>query len=175
MSFSHNCIDNRKEYKVKTHKSNKVKSNAAKILDDNTLSINNSEKVRILIYDKEDNEKTLYIPKYYMFDITYFEKDNYIITRSKDDKIVIYVTPLIRTILNDIKVFVTKDESLARVIKEKVNASARLLIKKSVEKSKTITINNKEYIKINADFMKTDRENFYAICNNQKYKNTKSI
>jgi hypothetical protein len=110
-----------------------------------------------------------------MFDITYLEKDNYIVTKDKDDKIVIYITPLIRTILNDIKVFVTSQESLARVIKEKINASARLLIKKSVDKSKIILINEKQYIKINADFMKTDRQNFYAIVNNERYKHTKSI
>jgi hypothetical protein len=173
MGFSAYHIDKRSEYKVKKHKS--VKSKSVSIIDNNTISIDNSDSVRMLVYDKENNAKTVYIPKYFMFDITYLEKDNYIVTKDKDDKIVIYITPLIRTILNDIKVFVTSQESLARVIKEKINASARLLIKKSVDKSKIILINEKQYIKINADFMKTDRQNFYAIVNNERYKHTKSI
>ena len=173
MSFSAYHIDKRSEYKVKKHKS--VKSKSVSVIDENTISIDNADKVRIIIYDKEDNAKTLYIPKYFMFDITYLMKENYLIMKDTNGKIMIYITPLIRTILNDIKVFVNRDESLARVIKEKINASARLLIKKSVEKSKIVLIKEKQYIKINADFMKTDRENFYAIVNNERYKHTKNV
>ena len=72
MSFSAFHVDKRSEYKVKKHKSVKAVKTATIIDDENTIfshseklseiiSVDNKDKVRIVIYDKENNEKTLYI------------------------------------------------------------------------------------------------------------------
>jgi predicted nucleic-acid-binding protein len=179
MSFSVFHVDKRSEYKIKTHKVKKTKvtktASVKTVIDDNTITCDNKEKVRISVYDKLNNEISIYIPKYYIFDITYFLKENYLITRDNDNRINIYITPLIRTLISDFRSYVKKDESLARTLKERVISEALRLIRKSVEKSKIVIINNKEYIKINADFKKTDKENHYAIVNNQKHSTTKSI
>lgn len=147
MSFSCFYTPTRSEYKTKRKKN---------------ISVDNKEKVRIPIFDKNFEEKSIFIPKYYIFDVTYFN-DNYLILKDKDNNINIYITPLIRTLLNDINSFVKKDESLARTIKERINPSARRLIKKSVEKSSIVIINSKQFIKINTEIKQTDKDNHYAI------------
>jgi predicted nucleic-acid-binding protein len=169
-------------YKIKTHKVKKVATNSkvsvktASIIDDETISCDNKDKVVMRIFNKRINEEiSIFIPKYYIFDITYFLKENYLITRDSDNKINIYITPLIRTLISDFRSYVKKDETLARTLKERVISEALRLIRKSVEKSKIVIINNKEYIKVIADFKKTDKENYYAIVNNNKYRDTNNI
>jgi predicted nucleic-acid-binding protein len=164
-------------YKIKTHKKKSVATNAVKsvkstsILDDDIISCDNKDKVVMRIFNKRINEEiSIFIPKYYIFDITYFLKENYLITRDSNNKINIYITPLIRTLISDFRSYVKKDETLARTLKERVISEALRLIRKSVEKSKVVIINNKEYIKILADFKKTDKENHYAIVNNHKHR-----
>jgi predicted nucleic-acid-binding protein len=161
-----------RDNKIKTHKVKKVTTNAVKsvksvsVIDDETISCDNKDKVVMRIFNKRINEEiSIFIPKYYIFDITYFLKENYLITRDSNNKINIYITPLIRTLISDFRSYVKKDETLARTLKERVISEALRLIRKSVEKSKVVIINNKEYIKILADFKKTDKENHYAILN----------
>lgn len=154
-------------YKIKTHKTRAVKSvKSTSILDDDIISCDNKDKVVMRIFNKRINEEiSIFIPKYYIFDIRYFLKENYLITRDKDNKINIYITPLIRTLISDFRSYVKKDESLARTMRERIDISVIRLIRKSVEKSKEIVIDNKKYIRINAIFKKTDKENYYAILN----------
>lgn len=165
------CNVNDIEYKkIKSKKVKSVVADNETIIDTQTkfetniVSINNKEKVRLSIFDKKNiEEKSIFVPKYYFFDITLFNKENYLIV-TKDNKIEIYITPLIQTLILNINNFITKDETLARQIKERINSSARLLIKKSIQ-SKCILINNKKYVRINAIIKKTNKENYYAILN----------
>ena len=179
MTFETLSKEQYEAFKIKAHKVKKVATNAVKstsILDDDIISCDNKDKVVMRIFNKRINEEIyIFIPKYYIFDITYFLKENYLITRDKDNKINIYITPLIRTLISDFRSYVKKDETLARTLKERVISEALRLIRKSVEKSKVVIINNKEYIKILADFKKTDKENYYAIVNNHKHRDTNEL
>lgn len=177
MSFSCYYTHSRSEYKTKKIPLKKKTSvSVVKSDDSDFVTISNKEKVRISIFNKKLNEEiSIFIPKYYIFDITYFLKENYLVIKDKDNKINIYITPLIRTLINNMKSFVKKDESLTRSIKERVDSSALRLIRKSVEKSKEITINSKKYIRVNATFKRTDKENHYAIVNNHKHSDTSEI
>ena len=177
MSFSCYYTHTKSEYKQKKVPLKKKTSvSVVKSEDKDFVTIDNKEKVRISIFNKKLNEEiSIFIPKYFIFDITYFLKENYLVVKDKDNKINIYITPLIRTLITNMKSFVKKDESLIRTIKERVDSSALRLIRKSVEKSKEITINNKQYLKINADFKRTDKENHYAIVNNHKHSGTNEI
>jgi len=187
MSFSAFYQDKRSECKKQRKKKEKLLCNYD--VDDNTISINNKEKVSLLLLDKKTNEEfAIFVPKYFFFDITYFSKENYlVISDKKNNKIEIYVTPLIRTLLLDIKTYITKNDNLARTIKERIDVTALRIIRKSIEKSVIVVIDNKQYIRVNADFKKVQCEdnnniasqfrtaNMYAVVNNQKHKNTNLI
>jgi hypothetical protein len=126
MAFSHFHVDIRKSNNTKYKKSNIKKSNT-------------------------DEDKKIYIPSFFDFDISHLRKENYLIISDKTGSKQLYVTPLIRVLLNDLKANVNKDESLSRNIKERVNSNARLLIKKHTEQSTIVLIRNTQYILVNTD------------------------
>lgn len=145
MSFTPYYTPTRKEYKCKSN-----------------ISTSNKEKVRLSVLDKKNcEEKSVYIPKYHYFDITFLGKENYLVL-SKGDKIEIFISPLIWTIVSNISSFINKDESLARQIKERIDSNSRLLIKKYTE-PKGIKINNKIYHRVNTEIQRTEKVNIYAI------------
>ena len=121
MSFSHFHVDIRKSNNTKYKKSGINKNNT-------------------------DEDKKIYIPSFFDFDISHLRKENYLIVTDKDGNTVLYVTPLIRVLLNDLKANVNKDESLSRNIKERVNSNARLVMKKCIEQSKIVLIRNIQYV-----------------------------
>ena len=146
MSFSCHCVETRKFKNTTYKKSNVVKKNT-----------------------NDDEDKIVRIPKFFEFDLSCFKKENYYIYTDVNNKINIYVTPLIRTILNDLR---NNNNCLATHIKERMNSNARLLIKKSLADSKEITIHNKRYLKINANFSLCNldiTETNYLIMNDKKY------
>ena len=117
-----------------------------------------------------DDKKNVYIPTFFILDIKYFLKENYLVMTDKDENINIYITPLIRTLLEDIKINVNKDDSLSRTIKERVNANARTLVKKSAANSKIVLIKDKQYIRLNANFRHIEGS-LYKIMNDWQYEN----
>ena len=142
MGFSVYHVDKRKQDNTKYKKSN----------------------IKIDITEKKKGK----IPLFFEMDITFLGYENYRICTDNEGKITIYVVPLIRTLLLDIKINVNKEESLSRVIKEKINANARLLLKKSVENSKIITIKDIQYLRVNANVSLND--NILRIMNDKEYK-----
>ncbi len=139
----------------------------------------NQKQVRnFSIYKKKshdgDEAKKPYIPKFFDFDITYFNKDNYLILNDTNGRVIIYVTPLIRIYLNNLKSYIDKHDSLARTIKERIDSNSRLLIKNSCENSKVIKIKNKEYVLINANFIVLE-SGLIRIMNDFHYKEHKLL
>lgn len=124
-------------------------------------------------HDGDEDAKKPYIPKFFDFDISHFNKDNYLIVNDTNGRVVIYVTPLIRTYLNNLKSYIDKHDSLARTIKERIDINSRALIKKSCENSKEIKIKNKVYILINANFIVLE-SGLIRIMNDYHYKENKS-
>ena len=136
---------------------------------------NNTKYKKSNVKSKDITEKKKgKIPLFFEMDISFLGYENYRICTDKEEKVTIYVTPLIRTLLLDIKVNVDKEESLSRVIKEKINANARLLLKKSIENSKIILIKEVQFIRVNANVSVRD-STIIRIMNDKEYKITSFI
>ena len=136
---------------------------------------NNTKYKKSNVKSKDITEKKKgKIPLFFEFDISFLKYENYRICTDIEGKVTIYVTPLIRTLLLDIKANVNKEESLSRVIKEKINANARLLLKKSIENSKIILIKEVQFIRVNANVSVTD-STIIRIMNDKEYKITSFI
>ena len=99
---------------------------------------------------KKTNKKgKCFIPPFYECDINVLGKDNIKIVNTNEG-INVYVTPLIRTLLSDIKNYDVKgNESLGRYIKEKMDSNSRLLIKKSMERSQISYIQGRQFLLLN--------------------------
>jgi len=104
-----------------------------------------------------------FIPPYYECDLNILGKDNV-----KNVNGMFYVTPLIRTLLNDISNYSQRgQESLGRSIKDRMDSNSRLLIKKSMERSPITIINNKQYVLLDCRIFKIN-DNVYRIMNDRK-------
>lgn len=101
--------------------------------------------------NKKTSKKKGFIPAFYECDLNVLGKENFKIVHTSNG-INLYITPLIRTLISDIKNYdLLGHESLGRYIKEKMCSNSRLLIKKSSLQSKIIFIKDKQYVLVNAD------------------------
>ena len=116
------------------------------------------------MYTTEKSKKSkrkFFIPQFYECDLTILGKENIRIVNGYEG-ISVYVTPLIRTILNDISSYNLKgQESLGRHIKEKMDSNSRLLIKKSMERSPITFICNKQYVLLDCDITMISSTKFH--------------
>ena len=109
-----------------------------------------------------------FIPTYYDCNIKCI-KDNIKIITNNDGKSVMYITPLLKIIISDLKHMIPKhQESLSRNIKEKLCSNSRLLIKKGCENSKIIKIKDIEFVLVNNEIEIIDEFNIRI--NNQRSK-----
>lgn len=106
-----------------------------------------------------------FIPPFYECNLNVFGLDNIKIVNT-DYGIQVYVTPIIRTLLTDIRSYSTiKDgETLGRRIKDRMDSNSRLLIKKGLEKSPIQYINGKQYLLVNCEIRKVN-DNLYRVMN----------
>jgi hypothetical protein len=99
--------------------------------------------------NKKTTKRKFFIPPFYEFNPQSLGKDNYKFVLNGQE-LRLYVTPLIRTILENISTLNVKgQESLARTIKEKLDSNSRLLLKKGLQNSKSIKINDREFVLVN--------------------------
>ena len=115
--------------------------------------------MRYIPYEEEDEKKRFFIPKYFEFNPQVFDK-NILVMKNISGEIVIYLKPIVRTILND--------RTSTSKIKERINSNARLLIKKGLDKSRVTTIKGEQWLPVNCDFDKVTEEKF-LVMNNKKW------
>lgn len=115
----------------------------------------------------------IFIPTFYQFKTDYIKDQIKVLTSQGTS--VLYITPLLRTLISDMKNMVTKgNESLARTIKEKMDSNSRLLLKKGIEYSKVVEIKGQQFLRVNCDIEVVD-ENTINILNNSQWLNKKVI
>lgn len=98
---------------------------------------------------KIKTSKKVYIPPFYELNYKVLGKENYRLV-SKDGKLSLYVSPLIRTLLNQINEYTKSGDTLGKIMKERMCSNSRLLLKKSVN-SKEIKIMNQSFIRVDRD------------------------
>lgn len=114
-----------------------------------------------------------FIPKYYDFNLDSLQGQYKMFSINGQNKL--YITPLVRTILENIKTLNKPgQESLCRYIKEKMDSNSRLLLKKGTSKSKIIIINGEQYIYVNLNIDRMNN-NFLRIYNDNQYLQTTLI
>ena len=124
---------------------------------------------------KNKKSKKIFIPLYYDFNISCLGSENYKITTDTNGNIKLYFTPIIRTLLMDMKNHQLRgQENLCRTIKEKLCPNSRLLIRYSIENSKIILIHGIQFIVSNSNIQRLS-ENTFRIMNDKNWEKTKYI
>lgn len=117
---------------------------------------------------KKTKSSKRFIPTYYDFIFSSLGLNN-IYIRNTNGTIDLYVKPLIRVIISDLKNMVPKgQESLSRQIKEKLDPNSRLLLKKGMEGNLPMTIiNGQEFVHINCRIRKIS-DTAFRVMNDMK-------
>lgn len=118
---------------------------------------------------KSKSKSRCFIPPYYEFNPQSLG-NNYYVKHNNDGTVDMFVKPIIRVILLDIKNMVVKgQESLSRQIKDKMDSNSRLLIKNGMSQNlPMVNIKGENYVHVNCSIYKISDTKF-RVMNERKY------
>ena len=118
---------------------------------------------------KSKTKSRCFIPPFYEFNPQSLG-DNYYVKNNSNGTIDLFVKPIVRVILLDIKNMVVKgQESLSRQIKDKMDSNSRLLIKNGMSKNlPLINIKGIDYVHVDCSISKISDTKF-RVMNERKY------
>ena len=128
-----------------------------------------------MIKTEKTKKSKCYIPKFYSSKIDFLGLENYKLVSDSDGNQKLYVSPIVRTIVSDMKNQIPKgQESLARTIKEKMCPNFRMLLKNAIQKSIVTYINGRQFVLVNGNISR-HTDNVFIIMNDNSWKKSKTV